>query len=138
MKKYIDSNVFIIPLVESLDNQKYFACKNILKSIINNEFEAVTSLLTWDEVVHVLNKKLGREIGLKHGEKFLRMPNLKFVNVDKSIIFLAQRIMNNYNVKPRDAIHSATAILHGDKKIISDDSDFDKINEIKRIKVGKS
>ena len=42
---------------------------------------------------------------------------------------------SNKNLKPRDAIHLATAKSMKCKAIISDDSDFEKIEGIKRIKL---
>ena len=39
-------------------------------------------------------------------------------------------------LKPRDAIHLATALKAGASTIVSDDADFDNIKEIKRKGLG--
>jgi len=138
INKYIDSNVFIYSLVASLNDDKTIFCRKILFSIIRKEINAFTSFLTWDEVVYNLKKKLGRNLALSHGEKFLYFPNLNFIKVDRQTIILAQKLMNTYEINPRDAIHAATALTVGVKEIISDDKDFDKIKDIKRIGIGKN
>ena len=60
-----------------------------------------------------------------------------FIGANKSILFKAQQLIEEYNLKPRDAIHAATALVNGINEIISDDSDFDKIKEIRRIPLEK-
>ena len=132
---YLDANIFIYAATN--DDEKGDISRDILYKVANNKLDACTSFLTWDEVVHIIRRLKNIEIASMEGRKFLHFPRLMLIRVDEKIMALAQNLISKYNIKPRDAIHSATAILHGDKKIISDDSDFDKINEIKRIKVGK-
>ena len=47
----------------------------------------------------------------------------------------ALEFMEKYKLKPRDAFHVAIMENFGIKEIVSDDSDFDKVREIKRIKL---
>ena len=128
---YIDTNVFIESILR--DNKE---CQTILEKIINKEVQGITSILTWDELVFILRKFIGKEIAISEGEKFLRFPNLIFVDAKKEIIQNAQKLIGKYNLQPRDAIHIATAIHAGINEIVSEDSDFDVIKEIKRISPG--
>ena len=128
---YLDSNIFISPL--TYPNSKGTACKNILSVILHGKTKACTSFLTWDEIVFITRKFLGKEISSTEGEKFLKFPNLYFLKVDEEVILMAQQLIMKYDLKPRDAIHAASAIASGCNEIISDDSDFDKIKEIKRL-----
>ena len=130
--KYIDANVFIWPALYNDNKAKYY--REIAKEIAKKEIIAYTSYLTWDEVIHIIKKHLGREIAIKKGKKLLRFPNLIFIETNEEVINKAQDLIANYNIGPRDAIHAVTAIISGADEIISDDSDFDKIKEIKRIK----
>ncbi len=43
----------------------------------------------------------------------------------------------NYGLKPSDAIHVATMKKAGTAEIVSEDRDFDKIDWVKRIWIGK-
>ena len=133
MKKYLDANIFINAILYEDDKAK--KCKEIISKIVKNEMEGVTSVLTWDEVVYAIKRLIGMEKAKDFGNKFFNIPNLKLLNTDKDIVMYAQKFITLYGINPRDAIHAATALKHNIKEIVSDDSDFDKIKEIKRIKI---
>ncbi len=130
---YLDANIFIYAL-GNIDN-KTKACIKILDKIANAEIEAYTSLLTWDEFLYVIKKQMSREKATSESKKFLNFPNLNFIEVDEAVVFKAQQLVSKYNLKPRDAIHAASALVNDVKEIISDDPDFDKVKEIKRVKI---
>ena len=131
MKVYIDANIFLYPLLK--DDSKADRFKEIIFGIVTKKFDGITSVLTWDEIVFITRKFLGRKISIIEGAKFLRVPNLVFIDTTKNIIREAQRLIEIYNLKPRDAIHIATALSQNCAEIISDDLDFDVVKEIKRI-----
>ncbi len=131
--KYLDSNIFLYPVLYS--DKKSAICKEILMKVAKNEIKASTSLLTWDEIVFAVKKLVGNDFAIAQGDKFLKFPNLIFIKVDESVISSAQAIIAQYGLNPRDAIHVASALIHGCEEFVSDDSDFDKVKEIKRIKI---
>jgi predicted nucleic acid-binding protein len=131
--QYVDSNVFLYAALYSPHLEpKAKRAKEILQKIENKELSAATSTLTWDEVVWVASKLLGRSCGIAQGQKLLGFPNLEFINVDEAIIAQAQSLMDKYKLSPRDSIHIASALSRKATIIISDDEDFDQIKEIKR------
>lgn len=130
---YIDSNIFIFPVI--YDNDQACKAGNILSRIENNEIIGYTSVLTWDEVTYVIWKTLGKADSISIGRKFINYPNLRFINADLNIIIKAMEIGENYNLKPRDSIHIATALSKNIYDIISDDSDLDSVDIIQRIKL---
>ncbi|MEM0253443.1 MAG: type II toxin-antitoxin system VapC family toxin [Candidatus Bathyarchaeia archaeon] len=105
----------------------------ILLKIAQGDVEAYTSIITWDEIVWVVRKIFGLEPSIEQGKLLLTFPNLKFLAIKKSMILRAQEILEKYRVKPRDAIHAATAIENKIESIASYDKEFDVIKEIKRI-----
>ena len=129
IKKYLDSNIFISPIL--YNDEIAQKCKEILTKIISNEFIGITSILTWYEVVYTIGKNLGREIAIKEGDRFLKFPNLIFIDVNKNVLSKAQKILTDFNIKPRDSIHAATYLLQGCKEFFSNDSDFKRIKELK-------
>ncbi len=132
--KYIDSNVFIYPIIadEKVEKKAKFS-RLVLLKIAEGRLEALTSVLTWDEVVWVVRKFLGKEASIDIGEKFLRFPHLKFLPVTLDITLKAQKFIEIYDIKPRDAIHAACALKNNVNEIISYDKDLDKVEEIKRV-----
>jgi predicted nucleic acid-binding protein len=130
---YIDSNVFIYPVIYQTEaQQKAKKAKEILHKIENGELSAYTSTLTWDEVVWVVSRVMDRNDGIAQGRKLLGFPNLKFINADESVLTQAQTLIDKYKLSPRDSIHVASALVRNIKTIISDDADFDQVQEIKR------
>lgn len=134
---YIDSNVFIYPILYTAEVEpKVKNAKAILVSIEKKELTAYTSTLTWDEVVWVVSKTLGRSEGINQGQKLLGFPNLEFISADANILSRAQTLMKKYKLTPRDAIHIGSAIERKIKIVVSDDQDIDQVNEIKRTPLG--
>ncbi len=130
---YIDTNIFLNAVLynieENLEAQK---AHEFLQKIINKNILGITSVLTWDEFVWVIIQQLGREIAVKKGNEFLLFPSVSFENITFKTIMKAQDLISKYNIRPRDAIHSASALEHNVSIIITFDKDFDKIKEIER------
>ncbi|SRR3989338_706701 len=134
---YVDSNVFLYAILNEKTDNMAKCSISILEKIIRKEINASTSFLTWDEVVWNIRKNLNNKMAIQEGRKFMEFPNLKFIHADQIVINEAQRLMETYEIKPRDAIHAASAVSCGIKEIISDDPDFDAVKEIKRVKIEK-
>lgn len=130
---YIDSNIFVYPVIYSAEVQeKARKAKEILLKIEHGELSAYTSTLTWDEVVWVISRVLGRDEGTNQGRKLLGFPNLEFIDVDRRTLSVAQILLDKYKLRPRDSIHLASAISKKIKTIISDDEDFAAVKEVER------
>jgi len=129
--KYLDANVFIYPVIDNNKRADFY--RKIIYEVVSKKIQACTSVLTWDEVIHYLMKEKGKSFALMQSEKFLKLPNLYFIEASSSIIFKAHQLMKIYDINPRDAIHLATALSCKSDEIISEDKIFDKIKEIKRI-----
>jgi predicted nucleic acid-binding protein len=128
----IDANVFIYALAYNEKHPAAIKSKFFLAEVRFNRQEACTTLLTWDEVFWHLRQNRNNNGAIKAGRMLLSFPNLKFIDMTKKVIDDAQRICENYHVKPRDAIHGACALNHCEGKIFSNDGDFDSIHGISR------
>jgi predicted nucleic acid-binding protein len=131
---YIDSNIFIYPVIydeDAISESKN--CKSFLLKIASGGVEAYTSVITWDEVTWIVRRILGVEASVALGRKFLRFPNLKILGIRKTTILKAQEVMERYGLRPRDAIHAATAIENKITTIVSYDRGFDSVGGLKRI-----
>ena len=131
---YIDSNVFVYAVTH---DPARFAKANkaisILRSVEEGETKAVTSLLAWDELVWVVRKLGGRDAGTRAGAALLKLENLSFSSVTPSVMMRAQVLIERYPLKPRGSIHIATALIMGEKEIISDDAELEIVREIRRL-----
>jgi predicted nucleic acid-binding protein len=132
--QYLDSNVFIYPVIYQAEYEpKAKRAKQILQNIENGKTDAYTSTLTWDEVVWVISRTLNRSEGINQGKKLLDFPNLKLIPADSQVLSRAQRLIEKHKIRPRDAIHVASALERKITEIISDDSELEAIKEIVRI-----
>ena len=130
---YVDANVFVYSLIYEYTIEESKKADYYLTQIINGNIGGCTSTLSWDEIFYVVKRSIGINEAIEAGKKILEFPKLKFIDVSFYIISRAQNIVNEHNMKPRDAIHSACALEFCDGRIISNDSDFDNVNGMKRI-----
>lgn len=131
---YLDANVFAFAAaLNEVSAAETVHSQRILTKVTNNKLSASTSALTWDEVVWACKKELPFSEALGKGNAVMIFPNLKICDVTLNVIKMAAELSEKYSLKPRDAIHAATAILHGEEEIITDDADFDKVSELKRV-----
>lgn len=132
---YIDSNVFIFPIIYG-DSGNGAEATHILRRIESRQLTAYTSVLTWDEVVWVVRKSLGEADAIESGRKLVRFPNLRFIEASESIVAKGQSLIEKYQLKPRDAIHCASAISKGLTLFLSNDAGFDVVREVRRAPLG--
>jgi predicted nucleic acid-binding protein len=95
--------------------------------------KAFTSALTFDEVFWKVRKEKGFDAAVVSSEAFLLMPNLSFIDVNSEILWESLTLIKRYKLDPRDAIHAACAITSGINTMVSEDPDFDRVKELKRV-----
>lgn len=125
---YIDTNVFIYAFINSEILGKL--CRAIINNLHVGKIIGFTSCLTFDEFLWAV-KKIKPDSFIDMGKDLLDL-NIKFIDVDKIILHHALDMILKYKLKPRDAIHAATMELNNIYNLISEDSDFDRIDWIKR------
>ena len=136
---YLDANVFIYAAaIDPLSDAKTVESQRILRKVVEGRAKASTSLLTWDEVVWVCREAMPYQEAILKGNLILNLPGLNIAEVTIAIVNKAAELATTYSLKPREAIHAATAIINGEKEIITDDSDFDKIRELKRVTLAEA
>lgn len=126
---YLDTNIFILASLN--EGEIGIKANRFLRKIETSEIIAFTSTLTFDEVFWEIKKSRNYEYAIFAAEAFLGL-NITFINVDLDILLLTLEIIKNYKLDPRDAIHAACCLSKGIKTIVSEDSDFDKIPQLKR------
>ncbi|MBS3171129.1 type II toxin-antitoxin system VapC family toxin [Candidatus Woesearchaeota archaeon] len=125
---YLDANVFIYAILNDLELGN--KCREILRQAHLGKFKCITSCLTFDEILWNVRKIRPKEFN-NICSNILNL-NIKFVEVNKIILHKMTEILKKYDLKPRDTLHLATMYVNNCKEIISEDDDFDVVEEIKR------
>ena len=128
---YIDSNFFITSVID-LGNEGESA-RSIIEEIKKGVLRGHTSTLTLDEVLWIVQREKNRDISYESAKIIIKIPNLNFIGVDEEIMKQGLEIYSKYGLNPRDAIHLACMKKLKLDKIVTADSDFDKIKDVKRI-----
>ena len=127
---YIDANIFIYA---SIDNKKLGDnCRKIIKAINQNQVSCASSYLVIDEVLYILKKHIGKNDALTLIKSILSLP-IKWIEVDKKIMISMISLFDTTSLDPRDAIHVASMKTLGLFTIVSEDADFDTIDEVDRL-----
>ena len=125
---YLDANVFIYAAINTEDiGQK---ARALLQKIQLGEEQGATSALTFDEVFWSI-KKRKPELAIETAYALLNFPNIEIIPADRKLALSALKIINEYNLAPRDALHAATAIAAKADCLVSTDPHFDKLKELK-------
>ncbi len=127
---YLDSNLTIYAILDETEIGDW--ARGVLERVQGGVLHACTSFLTFDEVFYKVNKVKGTDIAIKNLEAFLTIPNMRFIDVNGTVIWRALELIRKYNILPRDAIHASTAFVAGAETIFSQDKDFDGIKGLKR------
>ncbi|MEK6853870.1 MAG: type II toxin-antitoxin system VapC family toxin [Nanoarchaeota archaeon] len=136
---YVDTNVFVYASSAIKESAvKSQQSQLILEKVARQHLSATTSVITWDEVAWASKKVLPLHEALDKAKEVLAFPNLAITDFTLIIANKASELAEKYRLKPHDSIHAATAILNGEKAIITDDADFDKVRELKRVTLAEA
>ena len=131
MTVYLDTNVFMYAILDP--GKKGKEAEKVLRKVSARRLGAVTSALTFDELFWNVKKRKGMEEAIKNTEAFLQIPSVKLLAASAQVMNEALQLIKKYSLGPRDAIHAASALLNGVSTIVSEDTDFDRVLELKRL-----
>lgn len=129
---YIDTNIFAF--AHNDPGVKGDRARALLKKIAKGE-QAMTSVLVVDEMMWVLRKNRVAERTRRIVEMMYATRNLEIVEVPATTPLRALDFIERHNLKPRDAMHLAVMEHFREREIASDDADFDRIPNVKRIRL---
>ena len=129
---YLDANFFLFSNFDQTSRGEN--ARRLQEKIVSGE-KAMTCVLTLDEVMWVIVKNDRRGVLRETIEDIYAMPNLTIKDVSQSLPLDALALMEQFELKPRDALHVAAMKSSGLNEIASDDKDFDRVKGIKRIRL---
>ena len=130
---YLDANFFIFALLDT--TQKGLRAREIHRSIAKGKEKALTSPLAIDEVMWVLVKAGKRHLLRAAFEDVYTTPNLNVAAISPTTPLTALSLIEQYDLKPRDAFHAAAMKENKLTQIVTDDKDFDRVERIKRTQI---
>lgn len=134
MKVFLDAN-YIIYLKYSQSDEIFNYCIDLLKKLEN--YGLLTNIAVVNEIIWILNRKYG--VDLSEVFEFLDrvLDFVTVISLGSEDYEVVKEIMLRYKLKPSDAMHVASMKKAGVKHIVSEDPDFDRVEWIKRVWVGK-
>lgn len=127
---YIDSNIFIFAAEDQGEMGK--TCRKIISLIEEGKIICASSYLVIDEVIWVLKKRIGKNKSIKIVNAIMSLP-IKWLEVDRRTIMQMIETFEASYLDPRDSLHVSSMKIAGISTIISEDGDFDSIENIERI-----
>ncbi len=132
MKAFIDSPLLIY--LNTVTNPMARAIYENLYLDILSRYKLYTDVLVLDEVIYVSKKKYG--IPYSTSIEFIEsivLPYISVISLGEDEYRLASKLLMEYDLKPSDALHLAAMINNGINTIVSEDRDFDKVKNVKRL-----
>jgi len=130
---YADAGLFLVPVLQSDRVPPAVSAARFLEALARGTRKVSTSTLTWDEVVYVVRRLLGPEDSVAKGAELLAFPNLTWHRVDLTVLRRAADLYRSLPMRPKDAIHAATALEAGEREILSEDRVFDRVPGLLRV-----
>jgi len=124
-KVALDSNCFIYLIEGSAYAEPLI---ELFQQIEHGEVEAVTSVLTYTEVLTGAYHMNDTRIIEEYRTTLRHFPHLRFRNMDLPIADLAAQYRTKYRLKTPDAIQIATAVIEEADVFVTNDQDYKNVD----------
>ncbi|HEX9689511.1 MAG TPA: type II toxin-antitoxin system VapC family toxin [Thermoanaerobaculia bacterium] len=131
MRAFLDTNVFLYAAGGSHPERD--ACARVLRKVADGSLDATVNTEVVQEILYVLVRRGRRKEAVTLARHVTDLfPDL--LPVTREDMLSACGLVQRYPRLPaRDAVHAATMLRHGLKHVISVDTDFDQVRELRRI-----
>jgi len=126
---YIDSNIFIYAAIDN--GEKGERARKVVEKVLNGEVKGSVSALVIDEVIWVVQRMTDRDVAERVARLIMSMP-LIWMDISYQTAKYAMKYYRE-GLDPRDAFHAAVMEEYGIQEILSEDRDFEKVRDIRRI-----
>ncbi|MCD6196689.1 MAG: type II toxin-antitoxin system VapC family toxin [Staphylothermus sp.] len=132
MRIFIDTPllVYLNTLTDPRDKILY---ENYYLDLLS-KYKAYTDVLVLDELIYVSKKKYGipYELSIEFIEAIV-LPYINILELGEEEYEHASKLIVEYRLKPSDSLHIGAMLNNGINVIVSEDKEFDKIKQIKRV-----
>jgi len=134
MQVFLDTNIFLYAAGAS--HPLRGACTNVLRRVADGNLDATINSEVVQEILYVLTRRGRRDDALKlAGYLASLFPDLLAVTRD-DVVEACELLYQYPRLSVRDAIHVGTMLCNGLETVVSVDSDFDQVSEIRRVDPG--
>ncbi len=132
MKAFIDAPLLVYLNTMSDPRARKFYEDFYIRTL--TDYKLYTDVLVLDEVIYISRRKYGIPyyVSLKFIESIV-LPYVSIINLGEDGYKLAAGILVEYSLKPSDSIHLGAMLSNGISLIISEDKEFDRVKEVKRL-----
>lgn len=132
MPAFIDANLLIyLNTTRSPENQQLY--RELYENILTKH-RCYTNTLVLDETLYISKKKY--EFPYRNTVEMINtqvLPFTEILSISTREYHEMTKIIQETIIRPSDALHLATMNLNNIKTIVSEDSGFDKIQDIERV-----
>lgn len=132
---FIDTNIFIYSV--GREHPLKSVCLNVIQSIRHEKIDAILNTEIIQEILYRYQSLKALPAGIRLAKEALLLADRVLPVMEKDLDLALEILESHPQIETRDAFHAATMINNGIKEIISTDSHFDAIPQIKRIDPGK-
>lgn len=130
MKVFLDASFLIyLNTMTSVDRKEL---DDLFRKLL--EESLFTNLLVIDETLYISERKFGFPYDLTLDFiKRIVLPYAEIIPIEEENLKIFEKYLLTYTMKPSDAIHLATMEKADVNYIVTEDEDFDKVKEVKRV-----
>ena len=131
MQVFLDTNVFLYAVGASHPLRE--ACAKVLRRVAEGNLDATIDSEVIQEILYVLTRRGRRLEALKLANDLTSLfPDL--LAVTRDAMLGACELLERYpGLSVRDAVHIGAMLHNGLRTVVSVDSDFDEVSEIRRV-----
>ena len=124
----IDTSIFIYHLEA---HKKYSNLTHkVFSGIESGMWSGLTSVITLMELTVHPWKSERHDIARRYEALIVNFPNLKLVDIDRTISRRAAQLRARFNIQPADALQSATCLVHNASLFITNDSRLTRLEPV--------
>jgi hypothetical protein len=131
MRVFVDTNIFLYAAGRAHPERE--ACAGVLRRVAAGTIDATVSSEVIQEILYVLARRDRRDDGVRLARHVAALfPDL--LPVTGEDMRIACDLVERYPaLAARDAVHAATMMRNGLRRVISVDEDFDQIEGVERV-----
>jgi len=131
MQVFLDTNIFLYASGSSHPLRE--VCAQVLRRVADGSLDATINSEVIQEILYVLTRRGRRSDALKlAGHLIALFPDLFAVTLD-DVVGACELLRKYPRLSVRDAVHVGTMLHNGLQTLVSVDSNFDQVSEIRRV-----